>query len=48
MPICEAVHAILHEGAPLAETFRDLWARPIEGEPRALDITLHPHEGDPA
>ena len=23
-------------------------ARPIEGEPRALDITLHPHEGDPA
>ncbi|EIE52541.1 NAD(P)H-dependent glycerol-3-phosphate dehydrogenase [Salipiger aestuarii] len=48
MPICEAVHAVLHEGAPLAETFRALWSRPIEGEPRALDITLHPHEGDPA
>ncbi len=48
MPICEAVHAILHEGAPLAETFQALWSRPIEGEPRALDITLHPHEGDPA
>ena len=48
MPICEAVHSILHEGAPLAETFRALWSRPIEGEPRALDINLHPHEADPA
>ncbi|SDF04790.1 glycerol-3-phosphate dehydrogenase (NAD(P)+) [Salipiger thiooxidans] len=48
MPICEAVHAILHEGAPLTETFQALWSRPIEGEPRALDIILHPHEGDPA
>ncbi|EPX78367.1 Glycerol-3-phosphate dehydrogenase (NAD(P)+) [Salipiger mucosus DSM 16094] len=48
MPICEAVHAILHEGAPLAETFRALWARPIEGEPRALDLTVHAGEGDPA
>ncbi|WP_261395802.1 NAD(P)H-dependent glycerol-3-phosphate dehydrogenase [Salipiger bermudensis] len=48
MPICEAVHAILHEGAPLTETFQALWSRPIEGEPRALDITLHPYEGDPA
>lgn len=48
MPICEAVHAILYEKAPLSETFRALWSRPIEGEPRALDITLHLHEGDPA
>ncbi|MDO6584565.1 NAD(P)H-dependent glycerol-3-phosphate dehydrogenase [Salipiger sp. 1_MG-2023] len=48
MPICESVHAILYEGAPLSETFQALWSRPIEGEPRALDITLHPHEGDPA
>lgn len=47
MPICEAVHAVLHEGAPLVETFQALWSRPIEGEPRALDITLQPHEGDP-
>ncbi|MDU8912105.1 NAD(P)H-dependent glycerol-3-phosphate dehydrogenase [Aestuariicoccus sp. MJ-SS9] len=43
MPICEAVHAILHEGADLTRTFSDLWARPIESEPRALDIALaHP------
>ncbi|MCA0996366.1 NAD(P)H-dependent glycerol-3-phosphate dehydrogenase [Alloyangia pacifica] len=48
MPICEAVHAVLHEGAPLTATFQQLWAAPIEGEPRALDLLLHPHEGDPA
>ncbi|WP_417724983.1 NAD(P)H-dependent glycerol-3-phosphate dehydrogenase [Salipiger sp.] len=48
MPICESVHAILHEGAPLAETFQVLWARPIEGEPRALDLYLHTGQGEPA
>ena len=43
MPICEAVHAILYQGADLASAFSDLWARPIESEPRALDIELaHP------
>lgn len=43
MPICEAVHAVLYEGAALNQTFSDLWARPIESEPRALDIALtHP------
>ena len=43
MPICEAVHAILYEGADLNQAFSDLWARPIESEPRALDIALtHP------
>ncbi len=43
MPICEAVHAILYEGADLATAFSDLWAQPIESEPRALDIVLaHP------
>ncbi|WP_246107365.1 NAD(P)H-dependent glycerol-3-phosphate dehydrogenase [Puniceibacterium confluentis] len=43
MPICEAVHAILYEGADLTTAFSDLWARPIESEPRALDIELaHP------
>ncbi|MFD1344542.1 NAD(P)H-dependent glycerol-3-phosphate dehydrogenase [Litorisediminicola beolgyonensis] len=43
MPICEAVHAILHEGADLDLTFRQLWARPIEAEPRALELELaHP------
>nr|WP_281256137.1 NAD(P)H-dependent glycerol-3-phosphate dehydrogenase [Puniceibacterium antarcticum] len=43
MPICEAVHSILYEGADLGKAFSDLWARPIESEPRALDIELaHP------
>ena len=42
MPICETVDAILHRGAPLDTAFADLWARPIEGEPRALEINL-PH-----
>ncbi|SEK78740.1 glycerol-3-phosphate dehydrogenase (NAD(P)+) [Roseivivax marinus] len=43
MPICEAVHAILYDGADLNQTFTDLWARPIESEPRALEIELaHP------
>ncbi|SIT14864.1 glycerol-3-phosphate dehydrogenase (NAD(P)+) [Roseivivax lentus] len=43
MPICEAVHAILHEGADLSSTFVALWSRPIESEPRALSIQLdHP------
>ncbi|MFZ5961735.1 NAD(P)H-dependent glycerol-3-phosphate dehydrogenase [Thalassococcus sp. BH17M4-6] len=43
MPICEAVHAVLYEGADLEQTFSDLWARPIESEPRTLDIALtHP------
>ncbi|WP_262504503.1 NAD(P)H-dependent glycerol-3-phosphate dehydrogenase [Roseivivax sediminis] len=43
MPICEAVHAILYDGANLDQTFVDLWARPIESEPRALELELvHP------
>ncbi len=43
MPISEAVHAILYDGAALDRTFTELWARPIESEPRALDIELaHP------
>ena len=43
MPVSRAVHAILHEGADLRQTFADLWARPIVGEPRALDIKVaHP------
>lgn len=40
MPICETVHAILHSGADLHQAFADLWTRPIEAEPRALDISL--------
>ncbi|MEM9901470.1 MAG: NAD(P)H-dependent glycerol-3-phosphate dehydrogenase [Pseudomonadota bacterium] len=43
MPVCRAVHAILHRGADLRETFAALWGRPIVGEPRALDIEMaHP------
>lgn len=40
MPICETVHAILHGSAELHRAFADLWTRPIEAEPRALDISL--------
>lgn len=43
LPICQSVHDILHEGADLRDAFRDLWARPIEAEPKALLISLsHP------
>jgi len=43
MPICETVNAVLHEGADLERSFSELWTRPIEAEPRALDLSLdHP------
>ena len=43
MPICETVHAVLHEGADLEASFNALWRRPIEAEPRALELSLaHP------
>ena len=43
MPICETVNAVLHKGANLQEAFNALWARPIEAEPFALDLSLdHP------
>jgi glycerol-3-phosphate dehydrogenase (NAD(P)+) len=49
MPVSRAVHAILHEGADLPRTFADLWARPIVGEPKALDIEMeHPAAGPDA
>ena len=38
MPISQTVHAVLHEGADLAQTFSALWSRPIEAEPRALEL----------
>ncbi|MBM9596387.1 NAD(P)H-dependent glycerol-3-phosphate dehydrogenase [Roseitranquillus sediminis] len=40
MPICEAVHAILHEGVPLKVAFAQVWSRPITAEPQDLDISL--------
>lgn len=45
LPICEAVRAILHEGAPIGDTFARLWSRPIEAEPKALDFLIdHPSD----
>ncbi len=40
MPICETVHSILTGRTGLSGGFHALWTRPIEGEPRALDILL--------
>ena len=43
MPISETVRAILHEGQDLGAAFAQLWARPIEAEPRAMDVAFnHP------
>ena len=43
MPICETVRDILHEGADLGTAFANLWARPIEAEPRTMDLSFsHP------
>lgn len=43
MPICETVRSILHDDADLGASFAALWARPIEAEPRAMDLSLdHP------
>lgn len=47
MPICEAVHAVLHKGAPLGDTFAQLWSRPIEAEPNAMALAID-HPADPA
>ncbi|TDL81814.1 NAD(P)-dependent glycerol-3-phosphate dehydrogenase [Palleronia sediminis] len=48
LPICEAVHAILHRDADITRTFRDLWSRPIEGEPKALGFAFEHPFGEPA
>ncbi len=43
MPICETVRAILHDNADLGTAFAGLWARPIEAEPRTMDLSFdHP------
>jgi glycerol-3-phosphate dehydrogenase (NAD(P)+) len=43
MPICETVRSILHDGADLGTAFASLWARPIEAEPRTMDLSFnHP------
>ncbi|MCA8883879.1 MAG: NAD(P)-dependent glycerol-3-phosphate dehydrogenase [Rhodobacteraceae bacterium] len=45
LPICAAVHAVLHEGAPLGATFAQLLARPLQGEGASLSIRLRNPEG---
>ena len=43
MPICETVRSVLHEGAEPGAAFAALWARPIEAEPKAMDLSFtHP------
>jgi len=43
MPICDTVRAVLHDGVDLRAAFAALWFRPIEAEPRAMDLSLdHP------
>ncbi|SDZ40916.1 glycerol-3-phosphate dehydrogenase (NAD(P)+) [Jannaschia faecimaris] len=43
LPICETVRAILHDGANLGASFAALWARPIEAEPRFMELAIgHP------
>ena len=52
LPICEAVYAVLHENADLAQTFSNLWARPLKAEPKGMSLELDnpvqstPFEGD--
>ncbi|WP_375261118.1 NAD(P)H-dependent glycerol-3-phosphate dehydrogenase [Palleronia sp.] len=48
LPICEAVYTILHENADITQTFRDLWARPIEAEPKGMPIQFKHPFGEPA
>lgn len=48
MPICEAVRSIVHDDAPIGETFGRLWAGPLEAEPRALDLRMPHPLGDEA
>lgn len=40
MPICETVNAILNGNMNLKTGFHALWTRPIEGEPKGLEILL--------
>ena len=43
LPICEAVRAILHDGAAIGDTFAGLWSRPLEAETRTMRLSIaHP------
>ncbi|TRD23068.1 NAD(P)H-dependent glycerol-3-phosphate dehydrogenase [Palleronia caenipelagi] len=46
LPICEAVHDVLHKGADITQTFQDLWSQPLEAEPKAMSLKFnHPTGG---
>ncbi|MCC0056605.1 MAG: NAD(P)-dependent glycerol-3-phosphate dehydrogenase [Rhodobiaceae bacterium] len=46
LAICEAVRAIVHDGADIVATLGDLWAQPIEAEAQEINVAFrHP---DPA
>jgi len=40
LPICETVRRILCDGAGITHAFDALWSRPIEAEPRAMDLSF--------
>ena len=40
MPICETVRRILCDGVRITDAFDALWSRPIEAEPRAMDLSF--------
>jgi glycerol-3-phosphate dehydrogenase (NAD(P)+) len=40
LPICETVRRILCDGVDIEAAFAALWARPIEAEPRAMDLSF--------
>jgi glycerol-3-phosphate dehydrogenase (NAD(P)+) len=43
LPICETVRSVLHDDADLGVALAQLWARPIEAEPRTMDLSFdHP------
>ncbi len=48
LPICQSVHDVLHDGADITRTFRDLWARPIEAEPKGMGYLFKHPFGEPA
>ncbi len=46
LPICQSVYEVLQEGADIPRTFRDLWSRPIEAEPKGMGYLFeHPFGG---
>lgn len=50
LPICEAVHAVLHQNTPFQTAFSSLWTRPLRSETDGLNLAMpHPsRSGDGA